>query len=673
MAQIQQKQHQSEKLQNTEMLQQNLQQAINLQLAGNMLAAERKYRSILKKAPNHTDALQFLAVILQQSDHPSAADYFIKKAVKSAPKNAQVLINQAEIYRDQGDLDKTQLCAERALSLNPDLIDAFVILGAVCFQKQQLQTAKLHFNHALKINPYDVSVHNQLANVLCLQDHNQEAVEHYQQALSIQPDFHDCRVNLADTLIDLGEIRNAISHYQHVLERQPENTPLLIRLGAAFEKRGDTEKAIQHYQMALEKNPELIEARINMGRVLLSNNPQQSEKFLSSILKIDPDNADAHYWLGIHSQTMGRFEKATRYFQQAILLRPDFYDAWHRLSQNRGYIPTQIELKDLEFQVEQIRNNENKGQDLITLSFTLGRFHDQQGNHDSAFCYFQQGNRVKAKKYVFDKDKHEQQINDIIKTFDAEFFSQRQGWGNQSRIPVFIVGMPRSGTTLVEQILSTHTELYGAGELEFMQQQVRYLSENNDKQSISHAGTTRQLNQQQVKQQADNYLRDLQKLQPESKGIVDKLPGNYLRLGLIRLLFPQARIIHCRRDPMDTCWSCFQQNFEKGLSFSNNLKNLGFAYLNYIRLIEHWHKTLSTEILDINYEQLIENPADQSRRLLQYCGLKWDPAVLDYHQQVRPVSSASQWQVRQPLYKTSIGRWKNYQQYLKPLQRILAA
>lgn len=169
------------------------------------------------------------------------------------------------------------------------------------------------------------------------------------------------------------------------------------------------------------------------------------------------------------------------------------------------------------------------------------------------------------------------------------------------------------------------------------------------------------------------YITNLQVLQPDATRILDKLPGNYLRLGVILTLFPLARVIHCKRDPMDTCWSCYQQNFERGLSFSNDLENIGFAYRGYRDLMAHWHKEFPDNILDIEYEALLDNPEIESRRLLEHCGLQWDPEVLNFANQQRPVSTASLWQVRQPLYKTAIGRWKFYQQHLKPLQRILSS
>ncbi|MFV2032087.1 MAG: sulfotransferase, partial [Gammaproteobacteria bacterium] len=219
--------------------------------------------------------------------------------------------------------------------------------------------------------------------------------------------------------------------------------------------------------------------------------------------------------------------------------------------------------------------------------------------------------------------------------------------------------------------LSSHAAVHGAGELPFMLDLVASLKDLDPTSAQSHAQRVRDLSRQQVADMSARYLLDLQALLPGARRILDKMPGNYFRLGLIFLLFPQVRVIHCTRDPMDTCWSCYQQNFEQGLLFTNDLENLGHAYRGYSRLMAHWHSLFPGQITDLCYEDLLNDPETCSRRLLEHCGIEWDPAVLEFHQLRRPVSTASLWQVRQPIYKTSVGRWKAYEEFLQPLQKIL--
>ncbi len=259
-----------------------------------------------------------------------------------------------------------------------------------------------------------------------------------------------------------------------------------------------------------------------------------------------------------------------------------------------------------------------------------------------------------------------------MEIFDNAFFTQRNGWGIDSELPVFIIGMPRSGTTLVQQILSAHPLIHGAGELPLMLELASSLNPDKQNTPKSHARRVAALEQQQVTEIALEQLEQMHSLAPETRHVVDKLPGNYFRLGMIRLLFPQAKIIHCQRDPMDTCWSCYQQNFESGLNFSNDLENLGHAYCGYRRLMAHWHRVFPGQIFDLDYESLVQDPETISRKLLEHCGAPWQPQVLDYQKLEQPVNTASLWQARQPIYQSSIDRWKSYQQFLEPLNQLIS-
>ncbi len=622
---------------NPESLRQTLQKAVAQQQSGNLNAAERKYRSILGVVPNHTDALQFLAVLLQQSGKTKAALHFMRRALKINADNPVINSNQAEIFRLQGNYEAAETYANKALELNPDLIDPLVILGSISQEKQNYAKAANYYAAALNLTPNDITVRNELGNVFSAQERFREAADQYQLALEQNNQFDDCRINLADTLISLGEAELAISHYQILLRRQPDNIALLLKL----------------------------------ARSLISLQSIAARAILVHALKLDKNNAEIHFWLGVYEQTMGAFEQAGGHFKTAIALNPDYYDPWYRLSLDKGFTPTDEQLRLLKTTFGRLQSADTNNPELITLGFSLGRFHEQRSDFDNAFKYYQVGNRIKTAQQPFDKQQHDVQIDNIIKIFDSEFFDQRQGWGNQANLPIFIVGMPRSGTTLVEQIISLHPSVHGGGELQLMLKLAADLKPDDENTASSHAQRIAILKQSEVTILSDRYLQQLQALNPQSQYISDKMPGNYFRLGVIFLLFPNAKIIHCQRDAMDTCWSCYQQNFESGLAFTNNLESLGHAYLGYQRLMRHWHQVSPRRIIDIKYETLLQNPESESRRLLDHCGLDWQPEVLNFHQQQRPVSTASLWQVRQPLYQSSIGRWRAYERYLQPLREIL--
>ncbi len=656
----------------TKALNQRLQQAIKQHREGNLATAQRSCRNILKKFPNHGETLQLLAVLMQQSGNSKSALHFMQKAQKADPENPDLLKNLAEIYRSRGDLKQAQHLAKLALTYAPDHVDALFVSAAVYLDQGAQHKAIEQFSRVVAINPDDVEAHNELGNLICATGQQHSAIKHYEHALWCRPGFSDCRINLADTLLEIEDYDAAIDHYQRVLEAHPHNAIVHNRLGQAFEKQGNLDKAMTCFEVALEQNPLLLEARLNMGKIILETDPRQAENWFKSVLDIDPKYVEGYYWLGILFQTMGKFERATNYLQQAARLNPEFAFTWYRLSLDRNFQPSDEQLETLEHQFTRRTKTGALDDQLVTLDFTLGRFHEQRNDHVSAFKYYQHGNNIKAKRNRFDKDLHASQIDNVIETFNAEFFSQRRDWGNSSSVPTFVIGMPRSGTTLIEQILSAHPLIHGAGESRSMLELVSSLKSDQQNTPKSHARRVAALNQQQVLKIALEQLEQIQSLAPEASHVVDKLPGNYFRLGLIRLLFPKAKIIHCQRDPMDTCWSCYQQNFESGLNFSNDLENLGHAYCGYRRLMEHWHRIFPNQILDIRYEDLVQDPETVSRELLQHCGVQWQPQVLDYQKFERPVNTASIWQARQPIYQSSIGRWKSYRKFLKPLSELIS-
>ena len=245
------------------------------------------------------------------------------------------------------------------------------------------------------------------------------------------------------------------SNYSRFI-RQPGNASVLNCLGKLFEIQGDRDNAMLNFELALKHDPGLVDARLNLGKIFIETDPEQAHRWLTSVLEIDPENAQCSYWLGVLAQTLGNFEAATVSFEQSLNLKPDFSDAWYRLSIDRSYEPTNQQLETIEQQFNNRFESDADDKNLIALGFTLGRFHEQRADYTSAFEYFHYANRLKARLHLFDRARHDSQINDIIKLFDADFFRQRLNWGSSSELPVFIIGMPRSGTSLVEQILSSH-------------------------------------------------------------------------------------------------------------------------------------------------------------------------------------------------------------------------
>ncbi len=328
-------------------------------------------------------------------------------------------------------------------------------------------------------------------------------------------------------------------------------------------------------------------------------------------------------------------------------------------------------------------NDDLKPDQAVALNFALARALDAEGEYEQAFGYFQRGNRLKQSEYqqarayfqqgdqrkeaAFDPAAQKEFVDRLIATFTSDFFAERRGWGSEDEGPVLILGMPRSGTTLVEQILASHPEVKAGGELTHLRDLARALAAEFPGLSSPEAAASRE----QLEAMGEEYLSRIRALSAGSRLVTDKLPANFLRLGLIALWLPQAKVIHVRRNPFDTCLSIYFQHFEEGLPYSWDLAHVGAYYREYLRLMAHWRRVLPLPMLEVQYEDLVANQAEKTRDLLAYCGLSWDEPCLRFWETERAVDTASLWQVRQPIYTRSIGRWRHYEAHLGPLKQAL--
>jgi hypothetical protein len=290
--------------------------------------------------------------------------------------------------------------------------------------------------------------------------------------------------------------------------------------------------------------------------------------------------------------------------------------------------------------------------------------------YDDAFRHLADANRLCDAESGASSQAHIDHIDRLISVFTADLLRRQTLTDQQSEVPIFIVGMPRSGTSLVEQIIASHPQVFGAGEVGYMQA----ISRNLNSQAVPPArypDCLPFLSAEQLRNASAWYLARLTERAGDAVRITDKLPSSYLRLGLIALLFPRARIIHCHRDPLDTCLSCFFQNFGRNQPLCADLRKLGTVYRQYERLMAHWRRVLHIPTLEVRYEDLVKNQEPESRRLIDFCGLPWDDRCLAFHRTQRAVNTASFWQVRQPIYISSIGRWRHYERHLTPLKEAL--
>jgi hypothetical protein len=297
--------------------------------------------------------------------------------------------------------------------------------------------------------------------------------------------------------------------------------------------------------------------------------------------------------------------------------------------------------------------------------FAWAKVFDDIGQYDRAFRCYKGGNDIRRVQRPYSSSTDNMINHEIMRVFTPDLIKQFEGEGYDSEKPVFIVGMPRSGTTLTEQIISSHPQVYGAGELSYVADQLRELSGGNSK--IGYHTAMANITAEKLHVMGRSYVERVQLLDPQALRITDKMPANFRHVGLIRMMLPQAKVIHVRRNPVDTCLSCFQQNFDSGQEFSDDLHDLGRYYGNYMRVMEHWRQLLPGYMLEIDYEQLVVEPEKSAQRLIDFIGLEWNDACLRPDRNDRRVRTASQWQVRQKIHTGSVERWRRYEENLQPL------
>jgi tetratricopeptide (TPR) repeat protein len=603
-------------------LQTLLEEALDHHRAGRLGEAEQLYRRILAAEARHADSLHLLGMIEHQRGQHAAAAFLIGQAIAINPTVAAFHSNLGTVLQAQGNLEGAAGAFERALALQPDWAEVHSNLGKILQSQGRLEEAAASQERALALKTDFAEAYSNLGNARYVQGRLAEAVTCYQRALALKPDYVDAHNNLGTSLLSQGRIDEAIEHYKRALALNPNYAAAHNNLGNALMQQDQIDAAQAHYERALAIRPEYANAHNNLGNVL---------------------------------KEQGKFEDAMASYGRAIAFNPDYAEAHLNRSELKRFARGDSEFAALE---KLAAKDDLPADKAMFLHFALAKALDDVGDFARAFEHLVRGNTLKRRQIDYQEDRALDLVRRISTVFDRALFERSHGAGHPSSAPVFVVGMPRSGSTLIEQILASHPQIQAAGELTILEKM-------EDREFPEQAG---KLDSAALRRLGETYLSRLPKTRDGRLRIVDKLPGNFLRIGLIRLILPNARIIHATRHPLDTCLSCYSKLFTNGLLFSYNLEELSRYYLSYHELMAHWRRVLPLDyILDVSYENVVDNLEREARRMIDYCGLPWDDRCLSFHRTTRPVRTASSVQVRQPLFRGSIERWRRYEPGLRPL------
>ncbi len=486
------------------------------------------------------------------------------------------------------------------------------------------------------------------------------AVAGFRQAIALRPSFAQAYFCLGLALEQLGEDWDAIIAFRGAVRIAPKMAEAYNRLGYLLRGRGLRAEAIEAYKQVTAISPDTTLGRLNLARALIEERRStEAEVCLRRAIALDPHSSALHWLLATLLGEAGRFDEAEPLFRRTIELDPDrvavYYDYLlsKRLTEaDRPILARMENLLDRPTLAEPQR---------VRLLFALAKGFDDVEDHAAAIRYFDQANSLCRRSLVFDRAGHARLIDRIIQTFTPSFLAMNANLAADDDRAILILGMPRSGTTLIEQIISSHSRIAAGGELHFWVDRAEKLRATNLAESaVETAGEL-----------ASGFCAELDRISCDAARVTDKNPYNFLWIGLIRLIFPNARIIHCQRNPIDTCLSIYTTHFGVRTSYASDRGDLVFYYCQYLRLMQHWRDILPPGVMmDVSYEDVIADPERWSRALIDFCGLDWDPACLHPEDNIRTVATASLWQARQPIYRSSVERWRNYEPWLGELAAL---
>jgi tetratricopeptide (TPR) repeat protein len=637
-------------------------------------------------------------------------------------------------FFETGDAQMAEQICRSALEDYPQDAKTRCLLGTTLVRQRRHATAEKHLRQVVDMFPDFPKAHRELGNALFGQGHGAEAIECFRRVTELTPEDSVAHFDLSIALSKLGreaesqaaleksfslqperkELFTAAGHqragrfaqaesiYREILSRDPKNVNALRLLGAVAIEMGRYRMAAKLLRSAVRLAPEFFGAWIDLARALMEQDDfEQSRETIERAIRLEPEGAYPRMMLGNLLAKAGRYEDAVGAFKVALEKQPDHGGSLAGLGHALKTIGRQSEaiesyrhsirtspafgeaywslanLKTFRFNddevamMEQQVDNENLTEETrVNFNFALGKAYEDRKDHDRAFAYYEHGNSMRRMNENYDPVQTELIHDRIIETLSAEFLAEHAGLGDPDAAPIFIVGLPRSGSTLIEQILSSHSQVEGTHELPDLARVIRTI---NQAQVAGHSypEALERYDAAGLAELGRQYMKSTERHRTGLPYFTDKMPNNFASAGLIHLILPNAKIINARRHPLDSCMGSYKQLFFKGQAFTYDLVELGEYYLEYQRMMDHWHAALPDKVLDVHYEDMVDDQETQTRRLLEYCGLPWEEACLTFYETERAVNTASSEQVRQPIYSGSINSWRRFEAHLGPLIEVL--
>lgn len=625
---------------------------------------------LLKQQPVDQTALLSCSLQLLQSGKPAEAMAGFERLTLVNPMHAVAFNCIGIAHFNLGAPARAIDCYDKAISIKPYFAEAFSNRGSALAQLGRDDAAVADCERALTINPRLVEAHNNLGSVWLKRGQLRRALSSFQSAIDIAPNFEDATNNLILAQIKLGLLNEAKATAADAVKANPKNLRAILYAGEIEIARGAPVEAIALLKRALRSAPGVAQVHNLLALAFFeSSEPDKAIVQSQEALKLDPKMPGPLITIAAALLQQGKFEEALPYYDRAFEMPGEFSAAYLDLAKTKKFRSNDDRHLCL---IERAAADDLKSEGpfdqrrRVNLQFALGKAYDDLGRYEEAFACFARANEIEKAAAAYDEPEVMRRFADLKKLFTPNFLREHGHSGKSSQArPIFVVGMPRSGTTLVEQILSGCDGVYSGGELTIFPKLCQTLSEQL---GAKYPDFLSRATAAQIEGLGADYLQAVRALAPSSRTTTDKLPTNFNLAGLIHLALPNARIIHTIRDARDTCLSCFMTPWKHMEKFNTDLGRLGRYYRAHIDLMSHWRSVLpATSFLEVRYEDLISDPQAQTRRMTDFCGLEWDPGVVEIQKRDGAVRTASLFQVRQSIYKTSVARWRNYEKWLGPL------
>ena len=640
--------------------------AASLLESGEIDLAEYQLTEILNKFPDEPNALRLSGLSSLQKGKPEIALIPLKKALKVAPDFYQVYENLSQAWVLLGNLEEAEICLKKYLEHNQSSFSAWKALGDILFDQGKEEESEKAYKNAISTDPKYLKL--QEAMVLIQKGNLGEAEKIYREILAEDPENVDAIRLLALLASRAGSNDHAIRMLESCVRIAPDYALAWENLAKLYRQKDDQEsliKASKCFLKATELRPDWAEGWAGLGTMQTRSSQHNDgiESYQKS-LSLKENQPRVHLSLGHVYKTTGSQDKSIAAYKDAIKFDEKFGEAYWSLANLKTYRFDEKELNNMEVQID---NQDLPEREKIHFLFALGKAYEDIGDYEKSFKYYDLGNHLNRGRTSYDPKAIEALTDRLISFFNLDLFHQFEDSGYHTNEPIFIVGLPRSGSTLVEQILASHSLVEGTMELPNIMNIARKLG-NSSKENTAYPEIINSLNRTDLINLGKTFIEETKFIRTDKPIFIDKMPNNFSHIGLIKLILPKAKIIDARRNPMDTCFSCYKQLFARGQAFTYDQTEIARYYLNYIRLMDHWDEVLPGHVFRVQHEQLLEDQEKVTRDLLNFCDLDFEHATLEFYKNSRAVKTASSEQVREPINNKGLHQWKKYESYLGDLK-----